>query len=241
MVHADLMSQRSNFKRARDFFRMNEQTEKLPGCPQKEIMIKNVTLRRPDCSILYKIPELNVHGTGLVLIQGENGCGKSTLFNIFSGVFSEEQVEIGKDGDFQIASEYRGDFAYLFYPNFIFPGTVKENILCGRKFVPEVYHEIEKILHLPPTNKEVHTKPENLSLGEKQKIFLARILIDDHQFLLLDEPGSNLDDQTEKNFARELEYRKKEKLIMVISHNKIYDEIADQIYIIQDGIMQRKR
>lgn len=38
-----------------------------------------------------------------------------------------------------------------------------------------------------------------------------------------------------------LEYRKKEKLIMVISHNKIYDEIADQIYIIQDGVMQRKR
>ena len=92
---------------------------------------------------------------------------------------------------------------------------------------------------MPPADKEVITKPENLSLGEKQKIFLARILFKDSPFLLLDEPGSNLDDKTERNFAEELGRIKKKKYILVISHNKIYDEIADEIYEIQGGVMEK--
>lgn len=218
---------------------MPEQEEKLPGSEGGELLIRNVTLHRADRSVLYKIPELSVEEPGLILIKGENGCGKSTLFHILSGVFSEEQMQIEENGEVQIPSKYRNDFSYLFYPNFIFPGTVRENVLCGREAEPESYERIEELLHLPPADKEVITKPENLSLGEKQKIFLARILFRNSQFMLLDEPGSNLDDKTEQNFAEELGRIKKKKCILVISHNKIYDEIADQIYEIQGGVMKK--
>lgn len=239
MVQADLMSQKANFKRAREFVELPEQEEKLPGSEGGELLIKNVTLHRADQSVLYKIPEFSVEEPGLILIKGENGCGKSTLFHILSGVFAEEQMQIEVNGEIQIPSKYRNHFSYLFYPNFIFPGTVRENVLCGRKAEPGSYEKIEELLHLPPADKEVITKPENLSLGEKQKIFLARIYNKDSPFLLLDEPGSNLDDKTERNFAEELGRIKKKKYILVISHNKIYDEIADEIYEIQGGVMEK--
>lgn len=239
MVQADLMSQKANFKRAREFVELPEQEEKLPGSEGGELLIKNVTLHRADQSVLYKIPEFSVEEPGLILIKGENGCGKSTLFHILSGVFAEEQMQIEVNGEIQIPSKYRNHFSYLFYPNFIFPGTVRENVLCGRKAEPGSYEKIEELLHLPPADKEVITKPENLSLGEKQKIFLARILFKDSPFLLLDEPGSNLDDKTERNFAEELGRIKKKKYILVISHNEIYDEIADEIYEIQGGVMEK--
>lgn len=239
MVQADLMSQKANFKRAREFVELPEQEEKLPGSEGGELLIKNVTLHRADQSVLYKITEFSVEEPGLILIKGENGCGKSTLFHILSGVFAEEQMQIEVNGEIQIPSKYRNHFSYLFYPNFIFPGTVRENVLCGRKAEPGSYEKIEELLHLPPADKEVITKPENLSLGEKQKIFLARILFKDSPFLLLDEPGSNLDDKTERNFAEELGRIKKKKYILVISHNKIYDEIADEIYEIQGGVMEK--
>lgn len=238
MVQADLMSQKTNFKRAREFVEMPEQEEMLPGSEGGELLIRNVTLHRADRSVLYKIPEFSVEEPGLILIKGENGCGKSTLFHILSGVFSEEQMQIEENGKVQVPSKYRNDFSYLFYPNFIFPGTIRENVLCGQEAEPGSYEKIEGLLHLPPADKEVITKPENLSLGEKQKIFLARILFRNSQFMLLDEPGSNLDDKTEQNFAEELGRIKKKKCILVISHNKIYDEIADQIYEIQGGVMK---
>lgn len=239
MVQADLMSQKANFKRAREFVELPEQEEKLPGSEGGELLIKNVTLHRADQSVLYKIPEFSVEEPGLILIKGENGCGKSTLFHILSGVFAEEQMQIEVNGEIQIPSKYRNHFSYLFYPNFIFPGTVRENVLCGRKAEPGSYEKIEELLHLPPADKKVITKPENLSLGEKQKIFLARILFKDSPFLLLDEPGSNLDDKTERNFAEELGRIKKKKYILVISHNKIYDEITDEIYEIQGEVMKK--
>ena len=239
MVQADLMSQKANFKRAREVVELPEQEEKLPGSEGGELLIKNVTLHRADQPVLYKIPEFSIEEPGLILIKGENGCGKSTLFHILSGVFAEEQMQIEENGEIQIPSKYRNHFIYLFYPNFIFPGTVRENVLCGRKAEPGSYEKIEELLHLPPADKEVITKPENLSLGEKQKIFLARILFKDSPFLLLDEPGSNLDDKMERNFAEELGRIKKKKCILVISHNKIYDEITDEIYEIQGEVMKK--
>lgn len=237
MVQADLMSQRANFRRAGEFMELPEQAEEFPE--GKKLVIENVMLRRQDRSVLYRIPELTLPDTGLIVIKGENGCGKSTLFHLLSGVFSKEQAEIEKDGRLQVPPDFRKNLDYLFYPAFLFQGTVKGNILCGHGTAPGVYEKVEKLLDLPPGDKKVVTKPENLSLGEKQKIFLARILVNDRKIFLLDEPGSNLDDRTERSFAEELGRRKKEKLILIISHNQIYDEIADQIYRIQDQVMRR--
>ncbi len=201
------------------------------------ISLKDAGILRPDGSRLIQIDDFFVEGPGLILIRGENGCGKSTLFNILSGVFSEKQLETGEGGSCEISSMYRDSLGYLFYPNFIFAGTVKENVLYGRDIPEREFERVHKLLNLPPADKEVRIRPENLSLGEKQKIYLARLLLGDYKCILLDEPGSNLDDRTEENLIQALGEMKCGRLLLVISHNDRYDRIADRIYTVKDGSM----
>ena len=82
-------------------------------------------------------------------------------------------------------------------------------------------------------------KPENLSLGEKQKIDLARTLLGNSSCILLDEPGSNLDEKTEHSLIDHLLKLKEKKLILVISHNAYYDAVADKTYEIRKGMMHQ--
>lgn len=201
------------------------------------ISLKNASILRPDGSRLIQIDDFTARGPGLILIRGENGCGKSTLFNILSGVFSEKQLEVEAGGSCEVSPMYRDSLGYLFYPNFIFAGTVKENVLYGRDVPDREFERVHKLLDLPPADKEVRIKPENLSLGEKQKIYLARLLLGDYKCLFLDEPGSNLDDRTEENLIQALGEMKQSRLLLVISHNDRYDRIADRIYTVKNGCM----
>ncbi|MCI8692876.1 MAG: ABC transporter ATP-binding protein [Lachnospiraceae bacterium] len=245
-LQADLMSQKPIFQRGKDFAALPDGDTAAPA-DRKEgesgegntdvISLKNVSILRPDGSRLVQIDDFTARGPGLILIRGENGCGKSTLFNIFSGVFSEKQLEMGAGGKYNISDEYRDSLGYLFYPNFIFAGTVKENVLYGRDIPDREFERVHKLLNLPPADKEVRIKPENLSLGEKQKIYLARLLLGDYRCLFLDEPGGNLDDRTEENLIQTLDEMKHSRLLLVISHNDRYDRIADRIYTIRDGRM----
>ena len=173
-----------------------------------------------------------------MLIHGENGCGKSSLFNIISGVFAPDakHLRFNENGRFNCDQSKP---SYLFYPNFIFPGTVRENIVCGRKISNTQYQELETVLQLPPADKQVTIKPENLSLGEKQKIYLARTLLGNSSCILLDEPGSNLDEKTEHRLINYLLKLKEKKLILVISHNAYYDAVADKTYEIRKGMMHQ--
>lgn len=261
--HAEMMSQRPVFQRGKDFVALPdhedaaESMEKntsecavgvknevssnnianvddIENANNAAIYLKNATLLRPDDTPLFDIEKFNAQESGLILIKGENGCGKSSLFNLFAGVFADRLLKISEGGSYHIAHKYRSNLGYLFYPNFIFSGTVEENVVYGREISHHEYERIHTLLNLPPSDKQVIIKPENLSLGEKQKIYLARLLLGSYGFLLLDEPGSNLDDQTEANLIVELNERKKNSLLIVISHNNRYDSIADQIYQIRD-------
>ena len=251
-LQADLMSQKPIFQMGKDFAALpdgdtaqsaetKDVSESSSGKADSTglISLKNVSLLRPDGTRLMQIKDFYAGGSGLILIRGENGCGKSTLFNILAGVFSEKQLETEAEGSCEFSSVYRDSLGYLFYPNFIFRGTVKENVLYGRDISDREFDRVHTLLNLPPANKEVKTKPENLSLGEKQKIYLARLLLGDYKCIFLDEPGSNLDDRTEENLIQALDEIKRSRLLLVISHNDRYDEIADQIYAIKDGQMQR--
>ena len=82
-------------------------------------------------------------------------------------------------------------------------------------------------------------KPENLSLGEKQKIYLARTLLGNSSCILLDQPGSNLDEKTEHSLINYLLKFKEKKLILVISHNAYYDAVADKTYEIRKGMIHQ--
>lgn len=258
-IHADMMSQQHIFRRDKEFMALPDQEtsdqetsgrelsdregkkipagEALSGAPA--LCLKNADLLRPDGTHLFHVDTFLAPQTGLVLIKGENGCGKSSLFHLLSGVFSPDQLSLSAEGSYWFAPSCRESLSYLFYPSFMFPGTVEDNILYGRLVPRQEFERIHTLLQLPPADKQVCIKPENLSLGEKQKICLARLLLGQYHCLLLDEPGSNLDELTEASLIEELARRKESQLLLVISHNDHYDAIADSIYLINDGQMRR--
>ncbi|MCD8380447.1 MAG: ABC transporter ATP-binding protein/permease [Lachnospiraceae bacterium] len=236
-IRAEMMSIQPVFKRGRDFISLPDESDEAFGevSADGRIVIQDITILRPDYTTLFEIEHFEAPATGLVLIKGENGSGKSTLFNLLSGVFAKEQIQIHPGGMYSIPADMKEKLGYLYYPNFIIPGTVKENVICGRDISEAEYAKAEALLNLPPAKKQVIVRPENLSLGEKQKIYLARLLLGGYKYLLLDEPGSNLDVQTEENLVRMLLELKQTSMVLVISHNQKYDEIADRIYTISNG------
>lgn len=237
-LHAQIISQKPSFDRVADFLAMPDQQKNTETVAPPKIEAHNIDLMRSESEALFHVNDFTVHGKGLVLIHGENGCGKSSLFNIISGVFAPDakHLRFNENGRFNCDQSKP---SYLFYPNFIFPGTVRENIVCGRKISNTQYQELETVLQLPPADKQVTIKPENLSLGEKQKIYLARTLLGNSSCILLDEPGSNLDEKTEHSLINYLLKLKEKKLILVISHNAYYDAVADKTYEIRKGMMHQ--
>lgn len=233
-LHAQIISQKPSFDRVADFLAMPDQQKNTETIAPPKIEAHNIDLMRSESESLFHVNDFTVHGKGLVLIHGENGCGKSSLFNIISGVFAPDakHLRFNENGRFNCD---KSELSYLFYPNFIFPGTVRENIVCGRKISNTQYQELETVLQLPPADKQVTIKPENLSLGEKQKIYLARTLLGNSSCILLDEPGSNLDEKTEHRLINYLLKLREKKLILVISHNAYYDAVADKTYEIRKG------
>ncbi len=237
-LHAQLVSQKPTFDRVADFLTLPDQKVEAKPAVSPKIEAHNIDLMRSESDMLFHVPDFTAQDRGIVLIHGENGCGKSSLFNIISGVFpiDRSHLQIKEAGNFTCE---KSKLSYLFYPNFIFPGTVRENIVCGRDVSDKQYQELNSVLQLPPADKQVTIKPENLSLGEKQKIYLARTLLSDASCILLDEPGSNLDEKTERAFVDYLRKLQEQKLILVISHNTYYDTVADKTYEIRNHLMQQ--
>jgi ABC-type bacteriocin/lantibiotic exporter with double-glycine peptidase domain len=238
MLHAQIVSQKPTFDRVADFFALPDQKAEAETATSTKIEAHNIDLMRSEKEVLFHVPEFTVQDRGIVLIHGENGCGKSSLFNIISGVFPRDNhhFRVHESGSF--ACE-KSKLNYLFYPNFLFTGTVHENIVCGRTISDAQYQELNVVLQLPPADKQVTIKPENLSLGEKQKIYLARTLLSDVSCILLDEPGSNLDEKTEHALIDYLVNLREQKLILIISHNAYYDTVADKIYEIRNHRMSQ--
>ena len=246
-LQASLLSQEPVFKRARDFIDIADASSnpyisasgdnEAANSGQNGISISNVQMSTADGKNLFNIDSFNTDKNGLILVRGENGCGKTTLLNVLSGIFDSTHMKLEGNSHISVAKELCEDMAYLFYPDFLVKGTVKENVLCGRNIPEDNYRLMETILELPDAEKDVVLRPENLSLGEKQKIYLSRILIENKRCILLDEPGSNLDEKTEESLIQYLGQLKNDSLIIVISHNSKYDRIADKIYNISNGSM----
>ena len=73
-----------------DFLAMPDQQKNTETVAPPKIEAHNIDLMRSESEALFHVNDFTVHGKGLVLIHGENGCGKSSLFNIISGVFAPD-------------------------------------------------------------------------------------------------------------------------------------------------------
>ncbi len=183
---------------------------------------------------------------GMVFLLGKSGSGKSTMLNLIGGLDTPDSGEIiikGKNcKDFSTSDfdSYRNTFiGFVFQDyNLLEEFTLEENIalafnLQGKKDENKRVSEILKLVELDGMENR---KPNTLSGGQKQRIAIARALIKDPEIIMADEPTGALDSKTGKQIFDILKELSKNKLVIVVSHDREFAErYADRIIELKDG------
>lgn len=183
---------------------------------------------------------------GLVFILGKSGCGKSTLLNVAGGLDKPTEGEIvvkgrsSKDFTQSDFDSYRNTYVgFIFQEYNVMPEfTVKENVtlateLQGKKPDGKAMEAILDEVDLKGLDRR---KPMTLSGGQKQRVAIARALVKDPQIILADEPTGALDSNTGKTVLDLLKRLSREKLVVVVSHDRDFaNRYADRIIELHDG------
>ena len=177
-----------------------------------------------------------------VVILGPSGSGKSTLLNILGGMdsASEGSVEVaGKDivrfSEKQLVTYRRNDIGFVFqFYNLMQNLTALENVALSESVGGM---EAAEALRLVGLEKRAENVPAQLSGGEQQRVAIARAVVKNPRLLLCDEPTGALDSGTGKNIISLLLSlaKKKDKTIVVVTHNAKLAEVADRVIRLSDG------
>lgn len=184
--------------------------------------------------------------TGMIFILGKSGSGKSTLLHLLGGLDQPDEGELVLDGVSSAGykdkdwDEYRNrQVGFIFQDYNLLPDfSVKDNIgialkLQGKKADDA---EIEEILNQVELDGVMKRKPTELSGGQRQRVAIARALIKDPKIILADEPTGALDEATGKSILELLKQLSKEKLVIVVSHDREFAETyGDRVVEIADG------
>ena len=147
--------------------------------------------------------DLTIKKGEFYILLGPSGCGKSTLLNIIAGF-----LELS-DGDLQIGEGLNRGFVFQSADAALFPWlTVEENIAFGLKMkkVPakQRQEKAQSFIRLTGLTGHEQKYPDNISGGMKQRVQLARVLANDPDILLMDEPFGALDAMTRRTMQNEL-------------------------------------
>ena len=189
---------------------------------------------------------LSFEERGLVFILGRSGSGKSTLLNLIGGLDFADEGEIIIDGksseDFKRADydAYRNQYiGFIFQEyNLLDEFTVGENIMLALELQNQKADKerLESILKEVDLEDYDYRKPNELSGGQRQRVAIARALIKNPQIIMADEPTGALDEETGIQVLETLKKLSKDKLVIVVSHDREFAEkYADRIIRLKDG------
>lgn len=206
--------------------------------------IKNLTKEYDD----IVIDNLSVifPSTGMVIIIGKSGCGKTTLLNIIGGIDLNYRGNIFIDNQNirEIKNYCRKHVGFIFQDfNLINWLNVKSNYLLPGFFTRIIYKRaIEDQEEKLGLYKLKRKKVKLLSGGQKQRVALLRAIIKNVDILLCDEPTGSLDQENGQMVFELLKHEAKERLVIVISHDMdLAIKYADQLYEMENGKLIKKR
>ena len=211
------------------------------------IEFKNVNFEyRKNKPVLKNVSFTVKKGETFALV-GNSGGGKSTIVNLIPRFYDIKSGNVMIDGvdvrDITLES-LRDNISIVFQDNFLFSGTIRENIMLGnlnateeelRKALKDSYLEdfvnsLEKGLE---TN--IGERGVLLSGGQKQRIGIARAFLKNAPILILDEATSALDNEAEKIVQQAIENLMKDRTVFVIAHRLTTVQNADRIAVIKNG------
>lgn len=192
-------------------------------------------------NISIKFPE-----KGLVFLLGKSGSGKSTLLNLLGGLDKYDSGEIiikgvsSKDFKQSHFDSYRNTYVGFIFQeyNVLEEFSVGANIALALELQNKkaTDQQINKILEEVDLTGFGNRKPNELSGGQKQRVAIARALVKNPQIIMADEPTGALDSNTGKQVLDTLKKLSKDKLIIVVSHDREFAETyGDRIIELADG------
>lgn len=213
-----------------------------------QLEFENVAFKYTNVPVIKNL-NMCINEGDFLSIVGANGEGKSTILGLITKFYDVESGCIklgGKNIDSIPLRELREQIGYVQQNTIIFEGTLEENMKLYKSDVKEdeIWSAL-KICGLYDTVVEWQDglqtdlmNGERLSAGQRQRISFARTLLKDPQIILLDEPTSNLDYETEMLIVDELRDIFPDKILIMISHRPVATKAADKIAVLQNGAIR---
>ncbi|MBS0982757.1 thiol reductant ABC exporter subunit CydC [Gluconobacter cerinus] len=236
--------------------RIMEVAEKTPAVAEgttplpsgRDIKVDRVTFRwTPNREPVFRDLTLSLRQGERAALIGPSGAGKSSLAALILKVVAPESGEIRLGGE-NIANlnndALRSQVAWLSQSSHLFDDTIRNNLLLGRTDLPEA--ALWNALDQAKVADLVHSLPEGLdtwigesgsklSGGQGRRIALARVLLSDAPILILDEPATGLDADTEKAFLETLNNVAEGRSVLLIAHRLTGVERLDRIWRFENG------
>lgn len=225
-------------------------TENLSG---KEFAFKEASLANVDFSFgneaILKGASLEVKEQDFAAILGESGSGKSTTLKLFLHYYDPNKGEVCFNGEplkeFNPASR-KGNVIYMSQDTFVWNDTIRNNLLFAKPDASdeELWDALERaslkdfVSSLPNgLDSQAGQLGDALSAGEKQRIGLARALLNNAPLILLDEPTSNIDSINEGIILSSLSKAKKDHTFLIVSHRLSSLVLSSKRYSLKEGCL----
>lgn len=221
--------------------------------PIKTMELQNVSFRYPGNSryVLRNI-DVKLNCPGSILIVGANGAGKTTLIKMLTRLYDPTEGRILVNGldirEYEIES-VRKIIGVIFQNYIHYPFSVKENIGCGdisdldnniRLINAAKKAKVDSFIERLPRGYDtvlsrMYKDGHELSIGQWQRVCLARLFMKNAPVLILDEPTASLDVETEAHLLAEIAKLTRDKISILVSHRMFREGIADQVIVLKEG------
>jgi ABC-type multidrug transport system fused ATPase/permease subunit len=211
------------------------------------VLMEHAALIYPDGRQALRDINLEAKVGEIVALVGPSGAGKTSLAYLVPAFHQATAGLVSIDGinlkDVSVES-LREQVSYVFQETHLFSDSILENIRYGNRdarreqveHVARVAGAHDFIMELPDGYEtNLGTVVSKLSVGQKQRIAIARGLLKDARVLILDEPTSALDPETEAYLVDALHEAAKDKLVIIIAHRLSTIAHADKIFLLEDG------
>ena len=213
----------------------------------RQIEFKNVSFEYIENTPVLKNLSLIVPKNETIALVGNSGGGKSTVVNLIPRFYDVKSGSIEIDGvdlrKFNLKS-LREQVSFVFQDNFLFSGTIRDNIMMGKKEATE--SELQSVIQMAHLDEFLSTlengidtlvgeRGATLSGGQRQRVAIARAMIKNAPIVILDEATSALDNKSEAIVQKALDNLMQNKTVFVIAHRLSTIQNADRIAVLNEG------
>ena len=239
-------------ERVFDFLEMKMSVAEKENAPdlkpiKNKIEYKNITFSYDGKKTVLDNINLTIKKGEKIAFVGNSGGGKTTLVNLLPRFYEISKGNIYIDGqdikDVSLKS-LRSQIAVVFQDNFLFAGTIRENILLGKPDAST--EEIEKALQSACLDEFIKSLPKGLdteigergvllSGGQKQRVAITRAFLKNAPIVILDEATSALDNKSEAIVQQAIDNLMNDRTVFVIAHRLSTIQNADKIVVVNEG------